>query len=159
MKINTTRFGEIEVSEQSIFHFISPIIGYENLKNFAFIDNSPESPFKWLQSCEDAAIAFPVTIPSFFGLDYQFMLPDAEAKKLEITDGNQVLTLNIVNIPSSNPKGATINLLAPLVINAENLTAMQIILPDDNLSVRHPLFIKKPEFNKQQIIEETVNSK
>ena len=35
---------------------------------------------------------------------------------------------NIVNIPSSNPQGATINMLAPVVINIVNKKAMQIIL-------------------------------
>ena len=35
MKIQTTRFGEIEVNENSLFNFASPIIGYPEETTFA----------------------------------------------------------------------------------------------------------------------------
>ena len=47
---------------------------------------------------------------------------------------------NIANIPSSNPQGATINMLAPIVINIVNKKAMQIILKNTDFEVRHRLF-------------------
>ena len=141
------------VNEELIFNFISPILGYEELTSFTMIDNNPESPFKWLQSIEVADVAFPITIPGYFGLDYQFPLAEEDAKKLEIVNAFDVLTLNIVNIPNGRPQDGTINLAGPLVINVETKKAMQLVLTDVNFSARHRLFndpIVAPAPQKQE---------
>ena len=144
-KINTTRFGEIEVDKDLLFNFVSPIIGYNNKKRFALVDYRPDSPFKWLQSMEDMDLAFPVTLCSYFNIDYQFELSDEDAQKLDIKEANEILALNIVTIPQINPQGATINLLAPIIVNTTNNNAMQVILKDSKFPVRHTLFEKKDE--------------
>ncbi|MEI7473182.1 MAG: flagellar assembly protein FliW [bacterium] len=140
MKINTEKFGEIEINENLTFEFIAPIIGYEHLNKFALVDHMPESPFKWLQSLEDEKIAFPVTCAGFFGLDYEFIMPEDEVKKLELTNAENLLTLNIVCIPSGHPENATINLLGPLVINMDNKKAMQVVLINSSFSAKQRLF-------------------
>ena len=140
IKLNTSKFGEVEVSKDSIFEFIAPIIGFSDLKQYTIIDHKPDSPFKWLQSTEDMDLAFPITLCSFFGIDYQFDIPDEEAQNLDITSGDDVFVCNIANIPASNPQAATINMLAPIVINIVNKKAMQIILKNTNFEVRHKLF-------------------
>ena len=140
MKINTSRFGEIEVDEDLVFNFIEPILGYENLSKFVLIDYTPDSPFKWLQAVEDPNVAFPVTFPGYFGLDYQFVIPEEDAKKLELSGIEDLLSVNIVCIPPGSPQAATINLLGPLVINAVNRKAMQLVLINTNFTVKHKLF-------------------
>lgn len=57
IKINTTKFGELEIDKNSIFNFVCPIIGFNDLKQYAIIDHKPDSPFKWLQSIEDMDLA------------------------------------------------------------------------------------------------------
>ena len=113
LKFNTEKFGEIEVDKDLIFEFVAPIIGFNDLKKYTIIDYKPESPFKWLQSLEDMSLAFPVTLCSFFGIDYQFDIPDEEADLLGIESADDVFVCNIANIPASNPKDVTINMLAP----------------------------------------------
>ena len=140
VKINTAKFGEIEVSKNTIFNFVSPIIGFKDLKEYTIVDYKPDSPFKWLQSMEDLELAFPSTFCSFFGIDYQFDIPDEEANKLEIDSPDDIFVCNIVNIPSSNPQGATVNMLAPIVINLDNKKAMQVVLKNSQFEVRHKLF-------------------
>lgn len=140
IKINTAKFGELEVNKDSIFDFVIPIIGFKDLKKYAIIDYKPDSPFKWLQSMEDMELAFPITLCSFFGIDYQFDIPDEEAKTLEIESADDIFVCNIANIPASNPQAATINMLAPIVVNIVNKKAMQIILKNTNFEVRHRLF-------------------
>lgn len=138
--INTTKFGEIAVNQEAIFNFVSPIIGFNDLKQYTIVDYKPDSPFKWLQSLEDMDLAFPITLCSFFGIDYQFDLPDDEAQKLEITNADDIFVCNIANIPQNNPQDATINMLAPVVINIVNKKAMQVILKNTEFEVRHRLF-------------------
>ena len=138
--INTVKFGEVEVDKNNIFEFVSPIIGFNDLTKYTIIDYKPDSPFKWLQSIEDTELAFPVTLCSFFGIDYKFDIPDEEAQNLGIENPDDVFVCNIANIPSSNPQGATINMLAPVVVNLQNKKAMQIILKNTDFQVRYKLF-------------------
>ncbi len=149
-KINTTRFGEVEVDNSLLFNFVSPIIGYNDKKRFTLIDYRPDSPFKWLQSMEDMDLAFPVTLCSYFDIEYQFELADEDAQKLGIKTADEILALNIVTIPQINPQAATINLLAPIIINTTNNNAMQVILKDSKLPVRHPLFEKEENKTPKQ---------
>lgn len=145
IKLNTAKFGEIEVDKELIFNFVLPIIGFNELKQYTIVDYKPDSPFKWLQSIEDPELAFPITLCSYFGIDYQFDIPDEEAEKLEIESADDVFVCNIANIPSSNPEGATINMVAPLILNIVNKKAMQIILKNTEFEVRYKLFGKKTE--------------
>lgn len=138
--INTVKFGTVEVKKDVIFDFVSPIIGFSDLKQYTIIDYKPESPFKWLQSMEDMELAFPVTLCSFFGIDYQFDIPDEEAEKLGIESADDVFVCNIANIPASNPKDATINMLAPIIVNTANKKAMQTILKDKKFQIHYKLF-------------------
>lgn len=141
--LKTTKFGEIEIDKSTIFDFVGPIIGFSDLKNYTIVDYKPDSPFKWLQSVEDMDLAFPITLCSFFGIDYQFNIPDEEAQKLEIENPDDIFVFNIVNIPSSNPQGATVNMLAPIVVNLVNKKAMQIVLKNTDFQVRYKLFENK----------------
>ncbi len=140
--IETKKFGVIDVNKDAIFNFVMPIIGFNDLKKYAIIDYKPDSPFKWLQSLEDMELAFPITLCSFFDIDYKFDIPDEEAQTLGIESADDVFVCNIANIPMSNPQGATINMLAPIVINLTNKKAMQLVLKNTDFQVRYKLFDK-----------------
>lgn len=157
MKIQTSRFGEIEVDENLVFDFIEPILGYDHLRKFVLVDNQPDSPFKWLQSLDDGNIAFPVSFPSYFGIDYQFVIPEDKSNKLELTGSDNLITFNIVCIPHGKPENTTINLAGPIIINAENQSAMQLVLNNAKYAVKHKLFDENV-LNKQTEKEETKKS-
>ena len=140
MKLNTTKFGEIEINDELIFDFVEPIIGYDGLKKYVLIEHSDNSSFKWLQSVEDGDLAFPVTSPAFFDIEYQFEIPTEKAELIDLTSVEALISLNIVSIPATNPRLSTINLLAPIIINAANKQGMQIILSSSNYPVKYPLF-------------------
>ena len=86
------------------------------------------------------SLAFPVTLCSFFGIDYQFDIPDEEVDLLGIESADDVFVCNIANIPASNPKDVTINMLAPIIMNTVNKKAMQTILKNKEFQVRYKLF-------------------
>lgn len=142
MKINTTRFGEIEFDDEQIFNFVDPILGYENEDKYVLVDHNEQSNLKWLQSIKTPELAFVVTVAGFFGIEYSFELPDATQEKLEIEETEDILALNIVVIPHENPRNSTINLLAPLIINLINKKAAQVVLPGTAFPVDYPLFDK-----------------
>lgn len=143
MKINTTRFGEIEVQESSFFEFVSPILGYDTEKMFVLIEHKGNSKFKWLQSVKTPELAFAVTVAGLFGIDYSFELPEFTQEELSIEDAEDILALNIVVIPHANPRNSTINLLAPIIINLKNKKASQVILSGSDFQVDSLLFEKE----------------
>ena len=143
MKLNTTRFGEVDVAEDSIFEILEPILGYDKEDKFVLIEHKKESNFKWLQSIKTPDLAFAVTSAGLFGIDYSFELPEAIQEKLGIETAEEILALNIVVIPHDNPRNSTINLLAPIVFNTTNKKAGQIILTGSNYRVDAPLIQEK----------------
>lgn len=140
MKVKTTRFGDVEVSENVLFKFISPILGYNEELEFVLIDHKENSNFKWLQSTNSPELAFVVTMAGYFGIDYVYELPENTQEELEIESADDILTLNIVLIPHENPRTSTINLLAPLIFNLKSRKGSQVILNGTNFKVDHPLF-------------------
>ena len=140
MKINTEKFGEINIDENLVFEFVEPIIGYENLKKYVLVEHAENSAFKWLQTIEDESLAFPVSTPAYFDIDYQFEIPTDVAEKINLTSVESLISLNIVTIPQGKPRNSTINLLAPIIINATNKKGMQLILSNSNYPVKQPLF-------------------
>lgn len=149
MKLETTRFGEINIDENLIFTFIEPIVGYDDYKKFVLVEHKQNSIFKWLQSIEEPSLAFPVGLPAVFGLEYEYEIPDDKAELLGLTSVESLISLNIVTIPNNMPEKSTMNLLAPIIINAANKKGMQLILQGTDFCVREPLF--KPEEEKESV--------
>ena len=140
MKLNTARFGEIEIEENRIFSFVMPIIGFDMLHKFIILDPNKDTLFKWLQSIEDPALAFPIISVSALNLDYTIDLPDNIVETLNIKNVESVLVMNITSIPQDNPKGTTINLLAPLIFNLDNQNAAQVVLSGSGYDISYPMF-------------------
>ena len=68
MKANTRIFGEIEIADEKIITLEKGMIGFPNLNRFALIydeeKKQKDTSIMWLQSMDDADIAFPVMIPN-----------------------------------------------------------------------------------------------
>ncbi len=130
-QVETLRFGQVAVESNAIIEFVRPILGFEHLKEFALFDHDEESPFKWLQSLEDASLAFVVTNPTLFGLTYEFHLPSDACELLAIQSAEEAQVLTIVTIPDEVPAHITANLLAPIVFHNDSRQAMQIVIDND----------------------------
>lgn len=142
MKIDTVRFGVIEIEEKRIFKFALPIIGFNELRDFVILDINKDSFFKWLQSVEDPALAFPIVSVFSMNIDYSIDLPDTVVETLKIKDVESLLVMNIASIPQENPQGTTINLLAPIIFNLNENLAGQVILSGSGYDISFPLFKK-----------------
>ena len=140
MKINTVRFGEIDIDESRIFNFSLPIIGFKELTKFVILDFNKDNFFKWLQSVEDPALAFPIVSVFSMNLDYSIDLPDNVVEILKIKSVESLLVMNIASIPQDNPQGTTINLLAPIIFNLDESLAGQVILSGSGYDISFPLF-------------------
>lgn len=134
MKVNTTRFGEIDIDENRIIDFTLGIPGFSKLKRYVLLDYKDH--IKWLHAVDDAEVAFIVTDPFAFFHDYAFEIGDEIQKMLEIQEPSDIVILTIINASGNS---FTINLQAPIVANIKSMKAAQIILEDDRYSFRTPL--------------------
>ena len=132
MKILSEKLGEIEIDENSIIHFVSPIIGFNDINQYVIVKLNQNDKFSWLQACNDKSVTFPITVPQAFDIDYTFEIDDNNQKLLNLEGSDDILTFNIVNIPLNCPEDATINLLAPVVINIKQNIGAQLILSGSN---------------------------
>lgn len=138
MQISTKNFGQVQYNSEDIIHFDDGIPGFEGFKDFILLSTDEDTPFKWLQSLDDANIAFVILDPKVIKPDYVVNLDEGTIKSLEIEDINHILTYVIVVIPEEIKK-MTANLKAPVIINAKNNKAVQLVLDDDRYMIKHPI--------------------
>ena len=140
MKLKTKHFGELDVLEENIITFNQGIPGFNELKQYIIINDQEEgSPFCWLQSIEEAELAFVLINPFIICPDYNPNLPDAEVEKLGEARPEEYSVLSIVKIPEDVDQ-MTANLRAPIVINLKTKKAMQIITDGEDALVRYRIF-------------------
>jgi flagellar assembly factor FliW len=136
MKVKTTRFNEIEVDEKDIVELPSGLIGFPELRRYVLLDHDQDSPFKWLQSLDDGAIAFVLINPLLFKPDYTVEVNEAEVADLNLEAEEDAVISVIITMPS-DPQKMTANLKAPLVFNLKNRKGRQVILNNSEYTTRH----------------------
>ncbi len=139
MIVRTVNFGEIEIPEGKILRFDEGIPGFPHIRQFAMLEFEDLRPFRYLQSLDDPPISLLVVSPFLFHPAYQFELGETDAGSLQAGKLEDVSVYVVATIPE-NPSEATINLMAPVLINEKNRRGRQVILLDRPYSVRHPLF-------------------
>ena len=117
--------------------------GLPGLDDDAFLLTSfePDSPFCFLNSVKQPEVGLLLVNPFYIDKLYEFELSDEVIVQLEITSEEQVAVLCTVNT-SRGINSATVNLLAPLVINSEKRLAKQVVLSDKRYSLRTSLYTK-----------------
>lgn len=136
MLVNTSRFGQVEVDDDRVLSFPKGLLGFPRNQRFVLLQPSPESYFYWLQSLDQAELAFVVTDPSLFVPDYNVPLKPDQMAEMGIGKIEEAQVLVIVN-----KRGATLtgNLQGPLVIHTGTRTGEQLVLSERRWHTRVPL--------------------
>ena len=138
MEVKTKYHGTVSFEERDIIKFNKGLPGFESLKNFILLPVEGSDVFKILHSIEDEEIGLIVVSPFEFIKDYEVELKDEFIHELSIKREEDVLILNTVTLNSDISK-ITANLRAPIIINIREALGEQIILEDENLSIKYPL--------------------
>lgn len=139
MKLNTSRFGEIDVDIENIIQFKDGIPAFEDLRRYILISIEDSPSLYWLQSVDDGDIAFILADPFSFTKGYEPKLSEKVLKDLQIERQEDVLLFTMLVIPE-NMEDMTANLAAPVVINIEKKLGRQVILTDKDYPIRYPVF-------------------
>ena len=138
VRVETTRFGPVDVPVPSCYRFPAGVLGFAGLTEFALFDNPGGGPLKWLHSREDPALAFVCCDPTLFLPDYRAAVRRDELADigLERSEDGYVLAILVIG---QDPSATTANLLGPLVLNVPKGLGKQLVLADTDYSARHPV--------------------
>ena len=156
VRIETSRFGTLEVEADRVLRFAGGLLGFPEARRFALIQTGEETGtgggsnddpyFFWLQSADDPRLAFVVCDPAAFVPGYDAgQVPlraecreelglSADLKGPALAEATQVLAI-------CNRVGdwLTGNLLGPIVVNVRTFAGKQVVLAEKRWGTRHPL--------------------
>lgn len=125
MKIESPRFGTLEVSPNNVIEFPRGIPGFEDLRRFSlFHVEEGEPKYFILQSLDDPAIAFHVGDPALFKFAYEIMLSDEDAALIDLKDPSEAMVV-VMFVKDGDQGPMRASLKAPLIINARSRKGIQ----------------------------------
>lgn len=136
MQVRTTRFGTIDIADDRVIEFPKGLLGFSEHKKYCLLEPAEDSCFFWLQSIDDASLAFVVTDPSFFVPDYSVPIRSEQMADLRLSKLEEAQVFIIVNKVDQTLTG---NLQGPLVINTVTRSGEQFVLAEKRWTTRHPL--------------------
>lgn len=144
MKIETTRFGTLEVAEDEVIQLAAGLIGFPRERSYVLIPHGTSSMIAWLQSTTTPELAFPVVSAHGLVADYPDVPLLPIAKRSDVADDLEELAILVVlSAPRHQP--ATVNLLAPLIINSRTRAGAQVFLEGSKFSTRELFTMPKAQ--------------
>ncbi|MFZ5894301.1 MAG: flagellar assembly protein FliW [Myxococcota bacterium] len=148
MNITSQRFGVLEVEEDQVLQFPQGVIGFPHEREFVMVPHNSTGFLAWLQSATSPALALPVVSAHAFGAKYPDVDIEQAIASAELGGTPEEVALMVVLCaPQGQP--ATVNLLAPIIVNAATRRGAQVILEGSRFTTRE-LFIREPEAEAQK---------
>ncbi|MBO6111883.1 MAG: flagellar assembly protein FliW [Lachnospiraceae bacterium] len=143
MTVETRLFGNITIDDDKIINFPGGIVGFPDLKDFALMhdsENSDGNGLSFLVSIQEPAFSMPVMNPLLVRADYNPVVEDDYLIPLGELSEEEMLVLVTVTVPHEI-EHMSVNLMAPIIINAATRKAAQVILNDDEaFPVKYPIY-------------------
>ncbi len=128
MRIDSHRFGTLELNADQLFLFPQGLIGMESLHQWALIPDPDNASVAWLQSAARGDRALAVISPRAFFPDYRVHIGRRDLSSLHLTSGSEVYVMTTV---AGHVGKLTTNLRAPLMLNLDRRLGCQVITNDD----------------------------
>ncbi|MEK5214788.1 flagellar assembly protein FliW [Psychrobacillus sp. FSL H8-0487] len=136
MNLKTAYSGEVVIDSTDILKFEHGIPGFEAEKEFVLLPIEDNEEFTVLQSLKTEELAFIVTNPYNITINYNIELDEATVHALQIVEQKEVAVFAIVSLKETIAE-STVNLKAPIILNTSNKKAKQVILNNEEYSIRH----------------------
>jgi flagellar assembly factor FliW len=120
--------------EQAVVGFPLGLAGFERCRSFVLLA-ADAAPFQWLTCVDGPPATFLVVDPRHVMPEYRPALGRAEVECLGPIAGSKLLWLAIVLVESDG--AIAVNLRAPIAINPETMTGVQVMRPESEYPLRH----------------------
>ncbi len=139
MNINAKYFGEISYDEKEVIHVIDGLFGFESYTRYLPLSfNEDDDSMLSFQNLEDESLSFILMNPFTICPDYAPKLSDDDIKELG-TSSIDDISFYVISVIRDTIEESTVNLKAPLAVNAINRKAKQIMLDQPEYTLRHTL--------------------
>lgn len=147
MIIETRDFGTVEIDDEKVIHFAQGIPGFDEYKDYVILydhDGEERELFSWLQCATEPSLAFPVVDPFQLMETYNPMIEDDLLEPLGDFEDEDLMVLLLATVPA-DVKKTSVNMKAPILINARNYQAMQVIVENEDYQIKHMLIAEDKE--------------
>jgi flagellar assembly factor FliW len=139
LNINAKYFGPVSYEEKELIHIINGLIGFESYNEYLPIPfQEGDDSLISLQCLEDEDLSFILMNPFSICQDYSPELSDQELKELGAESADDI-SYYVISVIRESVAQSTVNLKAPLAVNAINRQAKQVILEQAEYTFRHAL--------------------
>jgi flagellar assembly factor FliW len=135
VKIKTKRFGSIRVDGQAVIELPHGLIGFPSLTRFVPVEQEQTGVFRWWQALDAAETAFVVVDPLQVVPDYDLTSVEGELADLGLGGSALRYVAVLVTIPRPTLESVTLNLAAPIIVNAAKRQGRQLVHPDARYGV------------------------
>src|SRR3954451_11941512 len=98
MKVQSSRFGTIELDDHDVITFPSGVIGFPNETSFVMLRPRPESPIAWLHSTLTPWFALPVVSTAALQTEYDGgNISEAGQASGIVTNGETFAVMAVLN--------------------------------------------------------------
>ncbi len=134
LTVSTLLKGPVEVSEDQLTTFVTPLLGFPLLKRWLFYQTQT-GPSYWIQSVDDPKIGFCVLAPFQAGLDPDIELNGEDVADIGAKDSSDIDVYTMVVLDQDVTQRRT-NLRAPILVCRTTRLAKQVILQDTRLPIK-----------------------
>lgn len=137
---------ETGTEQLPVITFVAPMPGFPDDRRFVLVRVDDSGLLYSLRSLDSSALRFLVAPPTPFFPDYAPEVDDetlAELGSADPVDPADLLLLVVVSA-GETAKDATVNLMAPIVVDQRHRRAAQFVLSGSGLPVHQPLLVGSP---------------
>lgn len=138
MRIETQRFGTLQVDPRELFLFPQGLIGLETLRQWMLVPDADNPAVIWLQSASRGDQALAMISPRVFVPDYRVHVARRALEVLQLRSDHRTYVLTTL---AGTPAAVTTNLRAPVIINLDRRLGCQVITGDQQ-PLQHALPVK-----------------
>jgi flagellar assembly factor FliW len=136
-KFNTT----LEVHEDQIIRFPRGLIGLANETEFVLLEREQSPRIAWLQSLKDPDLALPVVSSHDLAEEYPDVPLDGGAVGAELPSAEADTAVMVV-LTCQHGMPPTVNLMSPIVVDADRRVGQQVILRGSRFASRELLALR-----------------
>lgn len=127
-----------DTPEVPVIEFVAPMPGFPADRRFVLLRLDDEGLLYALTSLDTEGLRFLVAPPLPFFPQYALDVDEETLASLGTVSGSDLLLLLVVTA-GETAKDATVNLMAPIVLDQRTRRAVQLVLTGSGLPVREPL--------------------
>lgn len=136
MRVETLRFGTLEVEKEDLIRFPEGLVGLSRLRQFVLFRDPRSADLYWLQSTDQAELAWALVHASKLGSAFCLDWNEVDLKVLDLADLCDAEVFLVLNRVKGD---VTCNLKGPIIVNASRMVGKQVVLSSPQFDVRHPL--------------------